>query len=276
MAAAAEKYSNHPIAREIMDEAGKYGLPIPDPDEFYAVPGKGVVAKFNGQEIFLGSTRFLTGEGYLNLSQAKKIALEEEKLGRTSFFVSVDNEIIGVVSLEDTLREDTLQSMARLKTMIPRMVMLTGDNYNSAYRVAHETGITEFNAQLLPGEKVKILNELTARGRTVAAVGDGLNDAPLLAGARVGIVMGDTASSMTIDAGSVVLLDGDFSKLPLFFKIARDTRTIIKQNIIVFAIIYNLASFFLASFGYLTPLGGAVMHNIGSTLVVLNSMRLLK
>lgn len=275
-AAAAEKYSNHPIAREIVNEAEKRKLPVPDPEEARLVPGGGMAARCNGKEIVVSGAALIREGGYQNLAEARTISVEEERRGRTTFFVAVDKEIKGVITLEDTLRDDTLHSITLLKKLIPRLILLTGDNHHAAYRAAGETGIFEFKAQLLPEDKVKILNELKSQGRTVAAVGDGINDAPLLAGADVGIAMGDCAASITLDAGSVILLNGDFSKLPVFFKIARDTRAIIKQNIILFAVIYNLASLFLASFGYLSPLGGAIVHNIGSTLVVLNSMRLIK
>jgi P-type E1-E2 ATPase len=128
----------------------------------------------------------------------------------------------------------------------------------------------------LPEDKVEALRIYSNQGHTVAAVGDGMNDAPLLASADVGIVMGDTATPITMEAGSIVLTGSDFLKLPLFFQVARNTRSIIKQNVIIFAIIYNLVSFLLAAFGYLSPLGGAIVHNVGSTMVVLNSIRLLK
>ncbi|UMZ73693.1 HAD-IC family P-type ATPase [Natranaerofaba carboxydovora] len=178
--------------------------------------------------------------------------------------------------MEDILREDILKSLIKINKLIPKSILLTGDNYHTAYQISRETGINEFKAGLLPEDKVKVLDELKNQGNTVAAVGDGINDAPLLAKADIGIAMGDTTSSVILDAGSVVLLDGDFSKLSMFLDIARNTRKIIKQNIIVFAIIYNLAGFMLAAFGYLSPLGGAIVHNVGSTMVVLNSTRLIR
>lgn len=276
MAAAAEKYSNHPIARVIMEEAYKKGLSIPDPQEVNSISGRGVVAKHQGQEIVVSSAGFMEEGKFQNLSQALEIVSEEESKGRTTFVIAVNEDIKGVISLEDSLREETRQSMSLLKGMVSHLIMLTGDNYNTAYQTASETGISEFKARLLPQDKVQVLKELMRQGRTVAAVGDGINDAPLLAAADVGIAMGDSSASITLDAGSVVLLKGDFLKLPLFLKIARETRRIIKQNILFFAIIYNLAAFFLASFGFLSPLGGAIVHNVGSTMVVLNSMRLMR
>ncbi len=276
MAATAEKYSIHPIARAIVEEAGRNNIAIPDPEEVSVVPGKGVVAKHRGAEIVVSSAGFAEEAGYRNLDEALRLVGEEENQGKSTFVIAVNEELKGVISLEDTLREETRQSMSLLKGMVPRLIMLTGDNYSTAHQTARETGISEFKARLLPEDKVHILKELMAQGRRVAAVGDGVNDAPLLAAADVGIAMGDSPASITLDAGSVVLMNGDFSKLPLFFKIARETRSIIKQNIIIFAVIYNLAAFFLAFSGYLSPLGGAIVHNVGSTLVVLNSMRLMR
>ena len=276
MAAVAEKHSNHPIAQEIVTVAHKRGLEIPDPETVNLIPGKGMVVKSNGQEIVVSNTGLLSEGEYGKLAQARAIWEDEEKKGRTTFFVAVNNEIKGIVSLEDILRDDTVQSIATLKTIVPRLILLTGDNNDTAYLAAKDTGINEFKARLLPEDKVKILKELRSQGMTVAALGDGINDAPLLAAADVGFAMGDSAAVITLDAGSVILLNGDLSKLPLFIQIARATRRIIKQNIVVFAIIYNLAAFFLASFGYLSPLAGAIVHNVGSTLVVVNSMRLVK
>lgn len=276
MAGIAEKYSNHSIAQEIINEAQKRGLQLPAPEESRLIPGHGMMARYNKQEILVSNSELLLAKetAYGNLLQALAILSEQESLGRTSFFVSVEREIKGVIALEDTLPEDTLKSIALLRELIPRLILLTGDNYQAAYQVAKSAGILEFKANLLPEDKVDLLNGLKRQGLTVAAVGDGINDAPLLSGADVGIAMGDVATTITLDAGSVILLNGELAKLPLFFKIARDTRAIIRQNIIIFAIIYNLVSFCLAAAGYLTPLGGAVAHNIGSTLVVLNSLRL--
>ncbi|RQD77853.1 MAG: cation-translocating P-type ATPase [Candidatus Syntrophonatronum acetioxidans] len=275
-AAVAEKHSSHPLARAIMEEARARNLTVPDPDKVTNLPGQGVAVISQEEEILVKSTRFLKDHLYQPRELILKAALKEEELGRTTFFVAHKGQVLGIISLEDILREDALDSIASLKKIVPRLILLTGDNFPTAYRVAREMGIKEFNAQLLPQGKVQVLKELKEQGRTVAAVGDGINDAPLLAAADVGIVMGDTATSLTLDAGSVVLLKGDLSKLPLFFQIAHKTKRIIKENIIVFAIIYNLAAFFLASFGYLSPLGGAIVHNIGSTAVVLNSMRLVR
>ena len=275
-AAAAEKYSNHPIARAIMAEAGRLNISIPDPEMVRAVPGKGVAARVGDEEIVVSNARLGEEAGYQNLEEALELVGEEESQGKSTFLIAVNKEIKGVISLEDTLREETRQSLNLLKGMVPHIIMLTGDNYSTALRTAGEAGIREFKARLLPEDKVNIVKELMGRGKRVAAVGDGINDAPLLAAADVGIAMGDSSASITLDAGSVVLMKGDFLKVPLFFKIARETRSIIKQNIICFALIYNTAAFMLASLGYLSPLGGAILHNVGSTLVVVNSMRLMR
>ncbi len=278
LAAVAERHSGHPIAREILAAAEKRRLELPEPEESRLIPGHGMLARYQGQEIVVGNGELLQkGErSYQNLGQALEVLREQEKLGRTSFFVAVDQEVKGVIALEDALREDTLKSIELLRKLIPRLLLLTGDNYQAAYRVAGATGILEFKAKMLPEDKVNLLHELKGQGRTVAAVGDGINDAPLLAGADVGIAMGDLAAGLTLEAGSVILVSGELTKLPLFFRLAKATRAVIRQNIVIFALIYNFISFYLAAAGYLTPLGGAVVHNIGSTMVVLNSLRLLR
>jgi len=276
MAAVAEKFSSHAVAKEVVAEAEKRGLHVPDPDQFKTKTGQGVVASLNGKEIRIGSREYFSKSNIKNMEAAEALADDEEKLGRTTFLVASDGEVAGLFSMEDRLREETRTGIERLKKLIPRLIMLTGDNVDSACRVANNTGIPEFKAHLLPEDKVEALRIYNNQGHTVAAVGDGMNDAPLLASADVGIVMGDTATPITMEAGSIVLTGSDFLKLPLFFQVARNTRSIIKQNVIIFAIIYNLVSFLLAAFGYLSPLGGAIVHNVGSTMVVLNSIRLLK
>ncbi len=276
LAASVEKYSTHPIAQAIVTEARSKAIHIPDFDNVTLLPGCGMMARAMGRDVVVGNARYLKKSGHRRAQAALSIALTQEAKGRTTFFVALNKVVQGVIALDDPIRAETVQGLTELKTMIPNLYLLTGDNQNAAYQVAYALGIREYRSQLLPEEKVNVLAELKTQGRTVAAVGDGVNDALLLASADVGIAMGDSAAAITIDAGSVVLLNGDFSKLPLFFSIARRARAIIKQNIIVFAVCYNLLALFLASFGYLTPLGGAIVHNVGSTLVVLNSMRLLK
>jgi len=275
-AAIAEKYSSHPLARQIIELAEKRDLVIPEPEHSTALPGEGVVAGYGGAEITLSRSSFFTDRNYKHLEAALALSTEQERKGRTTFLAAEGDQIIGLFALEDSLREETVPGISSLKQFVPRLVMLTGDNFDSALKMAAETGIKEFNARQLPAGKVAVLKGYQAQGQKVAAVGDGINDAPLLAAADIGIAMGDVASPLSIDAGDVVLLNGDFNKLPLFFETARRTRSIVKQNIIIFAVIYNLAAFFLAAFGYLSPMGGAIVHNVGSTMVILNSMRLLR
>ncbi len=276
LAAIAEKFSEHPIGQAIVREAKKGLLVIPDPQDTRVIPGRGIVVNYNGLNITVGNTGFLRDGEFKFSQEAIEISAKEEDMGRTTFFVAEDQDIRGIISLEDVIRDETLISLASLKKIISRVILLTGDNYESAYKVATETGIGEFRAKLLPEDKVNTLLELRREGLIIAAVGDGINDAPLLASADVGIAMGGSGSHLTLDAASVVLLKDDITKLPVFFKLARDTRTIIRQNLFFFAIAYNLITFILASLGYLNPLGGAIVHNIGSIAVILNSMRLLR
>ncbi|MBT9145886.1 MAG: putative manganese/zinc-exporting P-type ATPase [candidate division WS2 bacterium] len=276
LAAIAEKFSEHPIGQAIVREAKKQFLVIPDPQDIRVVPGKGLVVNYNGSNITVGNTGFLRDGEFKFSQEAREISTKEEEIGRTTFFVAEDQDIRGIISLEDVIRDETLVSLASLKKIVSRVILLTGDNYESAYKVATETGIGEFRAKLLPEDKVNTLLELRSEGLTIAAVGDGINDAPLLASADVGIAMGGSGSHLTLEAASVVLLKDDLAKLPVFFKLARDTKAIIRQNLFFFAIAYNLIAFLLASLGYLNPLGGAIVHNIASFAVILNSRRLLR
>lgn len=272
----AEKFSNHPIAQAIIKEAKNSLLFSPDPEEITNVPGKGLRVKSNGRTITVGNTRFLQEDDYLNTKEALELSDQEEKMGRTTFFVALDDSIKGIISLEDTLRDETKESISELKKLVPNLILLTGDNIETAYKVATETGIGEFKARLLPEDKLNFVKYLQKNGQVVAAIGDGINDAPLLAQADVGIAMGDSGNTISLEAASVILVNSDLNKLPQFIKIARATKSIIKQNLYFFAIAYNLIAFILAATGLITPLMGAIIHNIGSTLVVLNSMRLIK
>lgn len=274
MASVAEKFSEHHLGKAILKEARKIGKPIPDPEEVKVVPGKGIVARYNGTSITLEKTSFLKDGEYKSVEEALNLAGQEEKDGRTTFFVAWDGEVKGLISLEDILREETLISMAMLKRLTDKIVLLSGDNYNSTATMAVQTGITDFKANLLPEDKVLTLRELKREGRVVAAVGDGINDAPLLAWADVGIAMGNSGSHITLEAASVVLLRDDIGKIPVFLKLARQTRGIIRQNLLIFGVLYNLLAFAGASLGYLSPLWGAIIHNLGAVAVILNSSRL--
>ncbi len=276
MASIAEIFSEHHLGKAIVKESLHAGKPIPNPEEVKVVPGKGIVAKYNGTSITVGKASFLKDGEFKSIEEALHLANKEEKDGRTTFFVAWDNEVKGIISMEDVLREDTLISMAVLKKMSHKIVLLSGDNHNSTATMASKAGISEFRANLLPEDKVVILRELKREGRVVAAVGDGINDAPLLARADVGIAMGNSGFHITLEAASVVLLRDDIEKIPAFLKLARRTRGIIRQNLLIFGVMYNLLAFTGASLGYLTPFWGAVIHNLGAVMVILNSSRLLR
>lgn len=274
MASIAEKHSEHHLGKAIVKETGKDLKDIPDPEELKIIPGKGIVAKYGGVNIVVGKSSFLKDSDFKSIDDAIYHSFKEEVENKTTFFVAWDNEVKGIISLEDMIREKTLFSLAKLKKLGYKMVLLSGDNYNSTSTMAATTGISEFKHSLLPEDKVLALYDYKKSGKTVAAIGDGVNDAPLLARADVGIAMGK--SNLTMEAASVVLLKEDIEKIPEFFQLAKRTGRIIKQNIFLFGVIYNLLAFAGASLGYLTPFWGAVVHNLGAIAVILNSSRLIR
>ncbi len=275
LAAIAEKYSEHPLAKAVMALAKERALEIPDPDEFRIEVGMGVVCFHDGQEIVVGRDSFLRGQGVVVPAWIAQAMTGQSDLGRTAILVAQNREAIGLLSIADEVRAETVGAIESLKSLgVGKTTMLTGDNAKIAQAVASRIGVDEFRAELLPEEKQSAIKEMKHKGLIVAMVGDGINDAPALALADVGIVMGGTGADVAIEAADVTLMDGNLSRLVEFVQMSRKVLRRIKLNIF-FSIIYNVIGLTLAMCGHLTPVTAVIFQEAGCVTVVLSSVLLL-
>lgn len=275
LAAIAEKYSEHPLARAVMALARERRLEVPDPDDFKIEVGMGLEATHSEQRIVVGKDIFLRERGIIvPLGMEQELAAQSD-LGRTAILVARDREAVGLLSIADEVRPETVSAVASLKALgVGHIAMLTGDNVRIAQAVASQIGVDEFRAGLLPQDKQVAIKEMKNAGKTVAMVGDGINDAPALALADVGIVMGGTGTDIAIEAADVTLMDGDLSRLTEFVQMSRKVLRRIKLNIF-FSIIYNVVGLTLATLGHLTPVMAVIFQEAGCITVVLSSTLLL-
>lgn len=269
LAASVERYSTHPLARAIGATAEKSGQPLHDCCEYKDIAGAGVEASIQGRRYAVGKIDDLTFNRYedafppgCSQQQNKIIMLSENKLP------------LGLIFLEEELRSGSETLTVKLAgSGIKRVQMLTGDDECVAVQVAEKTGIESYRAGILPDQKLEIVKELQDEGHKVAMVGDGINDAPALAAADIGIAMGAMGTDAAIEAADIALMGDDLEKLPLIFTLARATVRTIGFNIF-FALAFNLLALAASGAGLLTPITGAIVHNIGSVIVIANSTRL--
>ncbi len=269
LAAAAERYSEHPLAQAVREAAGARGLALEEPERFEAVPGMGVRARVGQATIAVGSRR-LVGEG-----AAAEGAAELERRGKTLLYVARDGELVGALAAADTLRPDVPAALAEVRRLgVGRIELLTGDNERVTAALAERLGVA-YRANLLPEDKIAIVKEYQAQGRTVVMVGDGVNDAPALAQADVGIAMGVAGTPVAIEAAHVALMREDWTLIPELFRIARRTMGVVKLNL-GFTAVYNLVGLALAAVGILPPVLAAAAQSLPDIGIRVNSSRLLR
>ena len=274
-AAAVERHSEHPVGRLIVDKARVWIEPDESTD-FVAHPGLGAEAKSAGQTIRVGNPRFLEQAGIELDAEIDRTVAELSEAGCTVVLVARDSKIVGVVAVEDTIRGEARSAVDRLRESgIERIVMLTGDNRAAAKSVGDALAIDEVQSELLPADKVAAVRRLQSESAPVAMVGDGINDAPSLVAADVGVAMAEIGTDVAISSADVVLMGDDLGKLLDAVACSRRMKKIIWQNIIGFALVFNVAAVAAASLGWVSPVAGAVLHQVSSLIVVLNSLRLL-
>ncbi|WP_052487301.1 heavy metal translocating P-type ATPase [Gordoniibacillus kamchatkensis] len=269
--AAAEALSEHPYAKAVVKEAQKRGIQIPSPDEYEPLSGQGVRALADGHEIVIGSKKLLNRCGVpieANVEQALRLEAE----GRTVLFTAVDGNFAGIVALADTVKAAAPQAVRRLKRMGIRVIMVTGDNRRTADVIASKAGIAEVHSEMLPDDKVKLVRRLQQRGERVAMVGDGINDAPALAAADIGIAIG-TGTEIAKDAADINLLHSDVNRVADAIVISRKTMRNIRQNL-AFALVYNVLAIPLAFMGWFAPWVAGTAMAFSSVSVVSNALRL--
>jgi len=275
MAASTERYSEHPLASAILEEAARRGIDLLKPEKFKVLPGKGVAAKFDGKIVLLGNRKLMDERGVLFPRQMMEEAEKLEAEGRTILLLAVDSNPSGLIAVGDILRREVPEAIGELKRLGKRIVLLTGDNERIAASIARSLGITEYKAGLLPEDKIREVKKLQAQGRKVAMIGDGINDAPALAQADVGIAMGVAGTDIALEAAHVALMADDWSQMPKAIRIGNRAFATIKQNI-VFGILFNIVGTILASVGILTPVLAAAAQSLPDVVVFLNSSKLLR
>lgn len=276
LAAAAESRSEHVIGRLIETEARQRGLPVVVPEDFEALPGLGVRATVKGRRVTVGRRELLEECGIALSAQALQEVEGLHAAGQTLVLVGVDTEVVGLLSVVDQVREHAAAAVASLREAgVRRIVILTGDNENAARNLGNRVGINEVYAGLLPREKSERIRDLQAEGLRVLMVGDGVNDAPALAAAQVGVAMGDIGTDLAAEAADVVLMTDDLTRLEPLLRISRRALQTIDENIRWFALAFNGVGVALAGWGKVTPVVAAVIHQIGSLAVISNSLRLL-
>lgn len=267
IASSAESHSEHPLGKTILLYARENSIETEDVSDFRMIPGKGVSATLNGERILCGNVVHMQENGIAMGSEVESALIRIQEQGKVSVLVSRNTECCGIVALCDTVRpaaEKTIEELARTGT---ETVLLTGDNERTAGYLAKQIGIGNVRAGLLPDQKVSNIVELQKNGRTVCMIGDGINDAPALKTADVGIAMGSIGSDITIEAADIAFLNDRIENLPYLKRLSNATLTTIKACIAM-SIIINIVAIVLSVFGYLNPITGALVHNIGSVFVV--------
>ena len=269
LAASVEALSEHPIAEAIVDGALSRGVEADPAEAFESTAGIGVRAKVNGDTVFVGRADPDDGEASEELrTKAGKLINE----GETVVWVGVNGRVTGALSVADTLKPGAREAVERVHGLGLETLLLTGDNKRAAQAIAGQTGITRVLAEVLPGEKVSEVRALQESGRRVAMVGDGINDAPALAQADLGIAIG-TGADVAIEAADLTLISGDPRLVPTAIDLSRRTLRTIKQNLF-WAFTYNIAAIPLAVLGLLNPMIAALAMALSSVSVVSNALRL--
>lgn len=268
---AAERNSEHPLAEAIVAGIRDRGIALPPSDSFQAIPGYGIMAVVDGRGIMIG-TRKLMADYSVNAASAEEEMSRMESEGKTVMLIAVDGQYAGMVAVADTIKETSAQAVERMKQLGLEVVMITGDNVRTAQAIANQVGIDQVRAEVLPDGKAEEVKKLQAAGKTVAMVGDGINDAPALATADIGMAIG-TGTDVAMEAADVTLMRGDLNSIPDAISMSHKTMRNIKQNLF-WALAYNVIGIPVAALGYLEPwLAGAAMA-LSSVSVVLNALRL--
>ncbi|MEM3164968.1 MAG: heavy metal translocating P-type ATPase [Halobacteria archaeon] len=271
LAAAVERGSEHPLARAILERAREVGIVLPEPRDFEALEGRGVRARVDGRAVLLGNRRLMDEQGVvLGGGESALDRLESE--GKTAMLLAMDGRLAGVVAVADTLKPGAAEAVRDLKEMGIETILLTGDNRRTGEAVGRQVGTDRVLAEVLPARKAETIRALSSRGKTVAMVGDGVNDAPALAAADVGIAIGG-GTDVAMETASVVLVGGDPRGVPAAVKLSQKTLSKIKQNLF-WAFAYNTVLIPLAAWGLLNPILAGAAMGFSSVSVVANSLSL--
>ena len=276
LAASIEQRSEHPLGKALVRHARQKGLALQEAEAFTAIPGRGVTAVIDGHEYFGGTRQLMVDKGLAFSPELEAFTARSTDNGATVIYIASSKGLVGCIVFADTLRPDAAQTLRALSEQGVKSTLLTGDNALAAKNIAQASGIEDVRAHLLPEDKVKaVRDDLPGQGDKVCMVGDGINDAPALKAAHVGLAMGGVGSDIAVDAADAVLVHDDIKRLPQLILLARQTVSTIKTNITL-SMLLNLITVVLAAFGLMGPVVGALAHNAGALLIVLNSTRLLR
>ena len=273
LAASAEAKSEHPIGKAIVSHAIGQDLEILDTTSFTMSVGKGIIAVIKGRELYCGNERFLEEYNIIvceSIQQAINVYRSE---GKVSVIIADKEHIIGIITLSDTMRNDAINMISNISSLDMTTVLLTGDSKAAATYIGKKSGVSEIHAELLPGEKVSIIESLQGKHHKVCMVGDGINDAPAMKTADVSIAMGTIGSDIAIETADIALMSDDLSKIPYIKRLSDATIKTIKFSIAL-SMAINCIAIILSLLEVLTPTTGALVHNVGSCLVVLIAARL--
>ncbi len=274
LTAAAELRSEHPLGKAVVQCYRAREGTIPQPEDFEMLPGRGVRAHVMGKAILAGNRALLIERGVALDRAAEQRAEASLSQGCTVIYVAVDGQLAGLIALADTLREESAEMIGRVESLGVQPVLLTGDHESAARAIAGQLRITQVHAGCLPQDKLDWIGRYQQAGQPVCMVGDGINDAPALKKANVGIAMGGVGSDIAVDAADIALVDDEVRELPHLLALARRMMTTIKCNL-TFSMALNFVAIVLAMTGVLNPVVGALVHNAGSVLVIVNSAFLL-
>ena len=273
LSASLESKSEHPLSIAIIERARINNISLLQPENFQNLSGFGLTGIVNGKTVIVGN---------INLMKEYSIRMDEASLqlskfaegGKTNVCVAINNELKGVIVIEDKLKESAVNAIKKLNEANIHTVMVTGDNFKTAEAIARKAGITEFKSEVLPEGKAEIIKKYQSQGKIVAMIGDGINDAPALAQADIGIAIG-TGTDVAIETAQITLVQGNLLNVAKAINLSRHTIKIIKQNLF-WAFIYNIIGIPLAALGLLNPMIGALAMSLSSVSVVSNSLRLKK
>jgi Cu+-exporting ATPase len=268
LAAAVEAGSEHPLGEAIVRAAQHRKIELPKIEHFEAIPGHGIRGSVDGRAALLGNRRLFEREG-IDTKPAEEIMARLEAQGKTAMLVGLDGALAGVVAVADTLKPEAKDAIAELMKENVEVIMLTGDNRRTAEAIARELGIKRVIAEVLPSDKARVVKELQLEGKAVAMVGDGVNDAPALAVANIGIALG-SGSDVAKETGGIVLIKDDVRDVVASIRLSRATMRKIKQNLF-WAFIYNTIGIPVAALGFLNPIIAAAAMALSSLSVIVNS-----
>ncbi len=269
-ASAADRRSAHPLAKSILSYADKLEIAYPEPSNFEVINGRGIKATVDGKLVLLGNKSFME-------DNQVAMASSSENLTDTAIYLSLENKLSGIIYISDAIRKGAKEMIEGLKQSgIKNIVMLTGDNPETAKHVANQIGITDFRANLLPEDKIKIIKELQGQGAKVAMVGDGINDAPALVQANIGIAMGAMGTEAAMEAADVVLMQDKLEKIARARAISKRAFKTIKENIFVGVGVVHVIGITLVLLKVIGPVQAAAIHLLPDTLVFINSIKLLR